>query len=114
MSLTPSPKKVDSIIQTSASVEVQTDRMAYHKNMVSFTNDKIPGPVKLPQDFTLNLELIVTQAVRMAGRREYRPDTAANTAIKPVGWKKSSTLHNINNIKKTKIRYLRKYNHLNV
>ena len=63
--------KIDSIIQTALSVEVQTNRMVYHRNMVSFTNDKIPGPVKLPQDFTLNLELIVTEAVKMAGRREY-------------------------------------------
>ena len=86
------PKK-DSIIQTAASVEVQTNRMVYHKNMVSFTNDKIPGPVKLPQDFTLNLELIVREAVKMAGRKEYLQLATRFASLMGQGFSAIDSLH---------------------
>ena len=102
MSLTPLPKKVDSIIQTSASVEEQTDRLTYNKNRVSFTNDKIPGLVKLPQDFTLNLELIVTQAVRMAGRREYLPLATRFTSLLGQGFNAIDSLHGSQHVSQSK------------
>ena len=52
-----------------------------------------PGPVKLPQDFILNLELIVTQAVRMAGRREYLPLATRFISLLGQGFNAIDSLH---------------------